>query len=101
MLTLTPDATQAIHQLLSTTDTPAGAGIRIESTGATQSSNGAEAEGGGLRVVVASEAPGGDEVVEHEGARVFIEPVVSDFVDDKQLDITPAEGGMAFMLVEQ
>lgn len=99
MFTVTPDATQAINQLLAADDVPAGAGLRIESAGAV--STAAKAEGdSGLRIVVASQAAGGDQVLENQGARVFIEPSVSHFLDDKQLGVTPDEHGMAFMLVQ-
>lgn len=101
MLQLTVDATQAIERLLQSAGVPAGAGIRIESAGPVRASNGAHAEGGTLRMVVAREAPGGDQILESEGARVFIEPDVVAFVDDKLLDIASDGSTVRFTLAEQ
>lgn len=100
MLTMTSDATQAIERILSNADVPDGAGLRIESASAAISSNGSEPEGGTLRLVIAPEAEGGDQVVEQEGARVFIEPAVSAFLDDKLLDTVADGTGVSFTLAE-
>lgn len=101
MLAMTSDATQAIEQILSEADAPDGAGIRIESAGAAQSSNGAHAEGGSLRLVLAAEPPGGDQVLEHGGARVFVEPSVSAYLEDKLLDVATDGASVSFTLAEQ
>lgn len=101
MLELTLDASQAIERLLSDPDVPAGAGLRIESARAAQSDNGSAAEVAKLRIAVAQEAPGGDQIVESEGARVFIEPEVADLLDDKLLDIDTDGVRVEFTLAEQ
>ena len=98
---MTSDATQAIEQILSDADVPAGAGLRIESAGTPRSSNGAQAEDDVLRIVLEPQPPGGDEIVEQDGARVFIEPTVSAFLDDKLLDIATDGPAVTFTLAEQ
>jgi iron-sulfur cluster assembly protein len=101
VLTMTSDATEAIERILSDADVPDGAGLRIELAGVAQSKNGSQTESTTLRIVIAPEAPGGDEVVEQEGARVFLEPTVAVFLDDKLLDINSSDGGIAFTLSDQ
>lgn len=101
MLTLTPDATQAIEQILADANVHESAGLRIEAAAGLQSTNGSQAEASSLRIVIAPEAPGGDEVVEQEGARVFIEPTISPFLEDKLLDVAASDGGVAFTLAPQ
>jgi iron-sulfur cluster assembly protein len=101
VLELTLDASQAIEQLLSDSDVPDGAGLRIESAGTAQPRNGARARADTLRIVVATEALGGDQIVERDGARVFIEPEVVAFLDDKLLDIDIDGVNFEFTLADQ
>jgi len=102
VLRMTSDATQAIEQILSDADIPDGAGLRIEAADVLESGNGTQPEEvGTLRIVIAAQATGGDQVVERAGARLFIEPGVSEFLDDKLLDISPGDDGVMFTLAEQ
>jgi Fe-S cluster assembly iron-binding protein IscA len=101
VLELSSDAARAIERLLSDSAVPDGAGIRIESVSSTRSITGARSEGGALRMVIAAEPPSGDELVEQEGTRLFIEPHVSPFLDDKLLDITTDGVAVEFVLAEQ
>ncbi|HEY3946683.1 MAG TPA: HesB/YadR/YfhF-family protein [Solirubrobacteraceae bacterium] len=96
MLTLTPDATQAIDQLLEAPEIPEGAGIRIASSAAA-SDSGAPSPGD-LKLTVAEEPETSDEVIDQAGARVFLEQTVAEFLDDKLLDADIVDEGVRFKL---
>jgi Fe-S cluster assembly iron-binding protein IscA len=83
MLTLTPDAAQTIERLLEGPEVPDAGGLRIA---AAESMNG-DGEARALQVALAAEPAPKDVVVEEAGARVFIEPTVVPFLDDKLLDV--------------
>ncbi|GAA2353627.1 HesB/IscA family protein [Nonomuraea africana] len=91
MLTLTPNAAQVIKDLTAQQDVEA-AGIRISAQG----------EGQGSLVLSMATAPEPtDEVVETEGARVYLDPVAASVLDDKSLDAdTDGQGGVAFHVTE-
>lgn len=80
MLTITQTAAVAINTLVSDSQMPAGAGLRI-----------AQPEGSDL--LEFSVAPGPaeeDTVVEQAGASVFLEPVAAQAVEDKVLNVERA-----------
>jgi iron-sulfur cluster assembly protein len=94
VLTLTDDAAQVVKEIIS--------------------SSGELAETGGLRMVaeqtgmqtslglsIAALPAEDDEVIEEEGARVFLEPVAASFLDDKVLDVSFDEDKLAFTIVDQ
>jgi iron-sulfur cluster assembly protein len=78
MLAVTNAAASAIRELVA--DLPLGAGLRValEKPG-----NGTEPA---FAVYVVEEATEGDEVVDAEGANVFLEPAASGYFEDKVLD---------------
>jgi iron-sulfur cluster assembly protein len=79
MLTITPDAAEAIRTIVAETDSPEEAGIRISA--ATQAGTDV-----GLEISI-SEAPlEGDAVVEEGGAHVFLDDMAAFALDDKELD---------------
>lgn len=84
MLTLTSDATDVIGRILEEPSVPDGAGIRIAAPAA--ATTGDAAAGSELEVTVAEEPDAGDAVIEEEGARVFVEDTVAEFLADKELD---------------
>ncbi|MBW8484035.1 Fe-S cluster assembly protein HesB [Actinomadura parmotrematis] len=90
MLTLTSGAVQVIRSVTADPELPPETGIRIES-----GVNGSEA----LRLSVAPAPEAGDQVVEEEGARVYLEPTVATLLDDKELDaqVEPT-GDVAFTI---
>ena len=96
MLTLTPDATQAIEQLLEAPEIPEGAGVRIASSPA--GSDSASPSPGELQLTVAEEPETSDEVIDQAGARVFLEQTVAEFLDDKLLDAEVVDEGVRFKL---
>lgn len=89
MLTLTPQAAQAINALL--VDHP-GAGLRISEV-----VDGAEVR---LGLAVAAEPAPNDQVIEDQGSHVFVDDQVAPLLDDKTLDAeVNEERQVAFTLV--
>ena len=91
MLTLTPVATQAIRQLTSQAEDPDASGIRI-STGPDTP------EGTALELSLVEEPQPEDEMVDEDGATVYLEPDVAGFLEDKVLDAQVDEGQVTFLL---
>jgi Fe-S cluster assembly iron-binding protein IscA len=95
MLILSHTASTVIRRLVvaSGADVPDDAGLRI--TGA--------ADGQQPLSIAAVEGPQAtDEVVEHEGARVFLDATVAAVLDDKVLDARiDGDGGVQFLLALQ
>jgi Fe-S cluster assembly iron-binding protein IscA len=84
MLTLTDSAVSAIRGLISQPELPVETGLRIVARG----------EGAPSFQVALAEGPvAGDEVVEDDGARVFLEPAVAAVLDGKSLDAQVNEQG--------
>lgn len=94
MLTLTENAVRAIRSLTAQeTDVADVGGLRIMSGGDQAST---------LQLTLAPSPIAGDEVVESDGARVFVEPAASGVLADKALDAAvDDEGGVAFSLARQ
>jgi iron-sulfur cluster assembly protein len=90
MLTLTENAASAVKGLTTRIPDTEDGGLRIRNTDAPNASF-------ELTLVPAPEAE--DSVVEFEGARVFVDPVVADVLDNRILDATVGEdGGVRFAL---
>lgn len=86
MLALTENAASIIRDLASSTETPATSGVRI----ATQDQD-------KLSLAVAPEATQGDEVLEQQGARVYLEQEAATLLQDTTLDaVVDNEGGVQF-----
>lgn len=92
MLTLTPDARHAVRDIAARAHLPRRGGLRI-----------AEArERPGVFEVSLVEGPvEGDEVVEADGARVYVEPRTSTVLADQQLDAAASPEGTGFRLAPQ
>jgi iron-sulfur cluster assembly protein len=82
MLALTADACQAIEGILQQSETATG--IRI-------APNQEDGSSGQLQMSVADAPSATDEVIESEGAQVFVEESASPFLDDKVLDASITE----------
>lgn len=76
MLTLTENARTVIRRLITRVDGSKRAGLRIGPSDDTAS----------LGVDITSEPHPGDEVVDHGGVRIFLEPGASSTLADKELD---------------
>jgi iron-sulfur cluster assembly protein len=91
MLTLTENASAVIKNINDSQEQPDGSGLRI-----VQQGDGQEAE---LALTTASSPEPGDQVVEEQGARVFLEETAAQTLDDKVLDAQVDEsGGVQFTL---
>jgi iron-sulfur cluster assembly protein len=89
MLTVTDNATDVIRQLTDRPEMPDSAGLRI--AGSEEADN--------LTVSPADNPEEGDQVVENEGARVFLEAEVAVMLDDKVLDARVNDsGGVEFLV---
>lgn len=93
MLVLTDNAVSAIRSLTSQPQQPDATGLRIMAQGNETPS---------LRLALAEGPVAGDEVVEEEGARVFLEPAAAAALDGMSLDARVDEQGqVAFSISEQ
>jgi Fe-S cluster assembly iron-binding protein IscA len=84
MLTLTDQATTVVKTIADQTPEVAGVGLRI-------SAEGAEAQQLDLSVVASPEPA--DQVIETDGALVFLEPNAAVLLDDKVLDARIEDDG--------
>jgi iron-sulfur cluster assembly protein len=91
VLTISPAASEAIKDLVAAAHLPESAGIRI--------SNHPHGPGT-FELSLAPEASEADEVVEEQGATVFVEDEVVPLLDDKTLDAQTQGEGVAFTIVE-
>lgn len=95
VLTLTPAATNVVSIMAETSDKPDTSGLRISSTGDAPQAVELEVE------FVAAPADE-DQVLTQEGARVYLESEVADFLADKVLDAdTDDDGHVHFALGQQ
>lgn len=91
MLTLTENACSIVKRYTEHPESPDEAGLRITST--------AEAQ---LAVTTADEPVVGDELVEQDGARVYLDAAAAQQLDDKVLDAGIDEtGNVQFGLLAQ
>lgn len=92
MLTLTEGAVSAIRGLTSGPELPVETGLRIV----------AQADGAPFQLALADGPAAGDQVVEEDGARVFLEPAAAAILAGKSLDARVTEQGqVAFSVFDQ
>jgi iron-sulfur cluster assembly protein len=96
VLTITPEASQAIRGIIAASDAPDGAMFRISP----QSQDGV-ASGPGLTISLIEAPLPDDQVVEGEEVAVCVEPSAAVMLDDKQLDATVTGEEVAFSIEEQ
>ena len=94
MLVLTHDAATIIRSIVDQSEVPDEGGLRI----AAREVEGDEAT---LELSVADQPDTSDEVVEQEGAHVFLEPIAAEALSDKVLDASVEDGGVRFTLSPQ
>lgn len=94
MLVLTHDAAAVIRSIVEQSDVPEEGGLRITA----QPLDDRQAA---LELSVAEEPEAMDEVIEQEGAHVFLEPVVAEALADKVLDAAVEGDGIRFTIEEQ
>ena len=91
MLTLTPEAVQAVDTILSSDEVPEDAGLRIAPT----------PDDSQLSLQLAEAPAQGDQIIEQEGARVFVDAQVAPMVDAALLHAEAQDGRIAFGLAPQ
>lgn len=95
MLTLTQGAAEAVKSIVSSSpNLPETAGLRISE----QKAVGGEAQ---FQLSIAKSPFENDEVIEEEGARVFLESDAAQDLDDKVLDAALEETGVKFRISPQ
>lgn len=94
MLSITPSASEAIGAILSSTEAPEGAGLRIAVSDAAGDSAGQE-----FQLAVAAEPLEGDEVL--DDGNVFIEQSTAALLEDSRLDAEVEEGRVRFSLQQE
>jgi Fe-S cluster assembly iron-binding protein IscA len=91
MLTLTENATTIITNLTQQPGAPEGTALRITS----------EAPEPGLAVTTATAAEPGDQVVEQEGATIYLDEAAAGLLDDKVLDAAVTQDGQVEFAIGQ
>jgi iron-sulfur cluster assembly protein len=86
VLTLTPDAAEAVRQLVSDSPVESGGGVRIAPGDPTPT-------GIPLQVTMAAEPEATDQTIEDSGARVFVDSDAVEALDDKVLDAAVDDAG--------
>jgi Fe-S cluster assembly iron-binding protein IscA len=94
MLTLTESAKEMVRDMVSSGDAPEGSGLRISA---------AHDEDGGpaLSLELADEPTEGDQILDEDGTRVFLEPEAASLLDDKILDAERHDDHYHFRLDDQ
>ena len=92
MLTLTENARTAVQDIATRAGLPQEGGLRIAES---------DQQVGNFEISLVPEPLAGDEVIEAEGARVFVEPATSQILADQQLDATASPEGTGFLLAPQ
>jgi Fe-S cluster assembly iron-binding protein IscA len=94
MLTVTPQASEALRGILNSESVPDGAVVRVS---APQDQNGAA----GLAISIVETAPDEDQTVHGDEVEINVDPAAAPLLDDKELDATVLEGQVSFTIGEQ
>jgi iron-sulfur cluster assembly protein len=94
LLALTDNAVEAVKNLVSSSDEASETGgLRLVAERAGMQAN--------LQLSVVPLPAEDDEVVEEQGARVFLEPEAASLLDDKVLDASVEQDQIAFTIADQ
>jgi iron-sulfur cluster assembly protein len=94
MLALTVSAVQAVQEILSSSEeTPEAGGLRLVAERAGAQTN--------FQLSVVALPAEDDEVIEEQGARVFLDPEAASLLDDKILDASIEPDQVAFTIADQ
>jgi Fe-S cluster assembly iron-binding protein IscA len=92
MLAVTDNAATAIRDITTQQEVPDGAGLRIA----------ADTFEGSLTLSLVAEPYEGDQIVSAAGARVFLDALAAEMLDDKELDVAvDAAGSVQFAVADQ
>jgi iron-sulfur cluster assembly protein len=92
MLAISDNAAEAIRGLVAAPEVPDSAGLRITAPLAAEAS---------FELSVAAAPAEDDEVVEEQGAQVFLEPSAAVLLEDKRLDAQVEAGRVTFAIAER
>ena len=92
MLTLTPNARHAVKDIAKRAHLPRRGGLRIAES---------RERAGAFEVSLVAEPVEGDELIEADGARVYVEAQTSAILADQQLDAAASPEGTGFLLAPQ
>lgn len=92
VLALTPKATSVIKDLTALPQIPEGSGLRIAP---------APDGSGELQLSLQAQPVPGDEIIDNQGVRVFLEPATANLLADQTLDAQVTDGGAGFYLTGQ
>ncbi|MEU8051443.1 adhesin [Micromonospora haikouensis] len=84
MLTMTENAVLVIRDLAAQEDVAEGGGLRIA----------ADTDAGSLTIELVPEPVQGDQVVDHQGARIFLDSDAADLLTDTSVDATVDDEGV-------
>jgi iron-sulfur cluster assembly protein len=94
LLALTDNAVQAVKDIVSSSDEAAEtSGLRLVAERAGTQAN--------LHLNVVPLPAEDDEVIEEQGARIFLEPEAASLLDDKVLDASVEQNQVAFTIADQ
>jgi Fe-S cluster assembly iron-binding protein IscA len=94
LLALTDNAVEAVKNIVASSDEVSEtSGLRMVAERAGTQAN--------LQLSVARLPAEDDEVIEEQGARVFLEPEAAALLDDKVLDASVEQNQVAFMIADQ
>jgi iron-sulfur cluster assembly protein len=96
VLTITPEASQAIRGILAASDAPDGSMFRIAPQG--QDGTG---PGTGLAISLTDSPPPEDEIVEAEEVAIAVEPTAAAVLEDKELDARVEGEQVSFSIGER
>lgn len=84
MLTMTDNAVMVIRDLANQQDVAEEGGVRIA----------ADTDAGSLTVELAAQPAQGDQVVDNQGARIFLDPDAAELLGDASVDATVDDEGI-------
>jgi Fe-S cluster assembly iron-binding protein IscA len=93
LLALTDSAVEAVKNIVSSADDSETSGLRMVAEQAGMQTS--------LQLSVVTLPAEDDEVIEEQGARVFLEPAAASLLDDKVLDASVEQGQVAFIIADQ
>ena len=94
MLALTDSAVEAVKAVVaSSEETPETGGLRVVAARAGDQAN--------FELSIVALPAEDDDVIEEEGARLFLDPQAAALLDDKVLDASVVENQVAFTLADQ
>lgn len=94
MLTISPDAAQAIKQIVDSSGVGEDGGLRL-------SVQPLDEQTANLELSVTDSPGAQDARIEEAGANVYVDPAAAQFLDDKVLGASQGEQGLAFSIVEK